>query len=117
MKTGILKRWRIKECGEHGTPSEPSWDIGYSSQDVIDPDINLWIDFIGFLSSARIQIEVCPLGQSITLITEMTTILSDMFIDLLIFLIFANFARGLEEACPEGLSTTLIAYITTILHI
>ncbi|EYC17386.1 hypothetical protein Y032_0030g2015 [Ancylostoma ceylanicum] len=46
-----------KDYGEHGTPSKPSWGLGYSSQDVIDPDIDLSIDFIGFLILAPIQIE------------------------------------------------------------
>ncbi|EYC07764.1 hypothetical protein Y032_0069g382 [Ancylostoma ceylanicum] len=51
-------RWRRKGYGEHATPSEPSWDLGYFSQDVIDPDIDLSVNFIGFLSLAPMQIEM-----------------------------------------------------------
>ncbi|EYC28926.1 hypothetical protein Y032_0007g3503 [Ancylostoma ceylanicum] len=57
MRTSILKKWRSKECEEHGAPSRPGWGLGFSSQDVIDPDIDLSIDFIGFISLAPIQIE------------------------------------------------------------
>ncbi|EYC13057.1 hypothetical protein Y032_0045g1241 [Ancylostoma ceylanicum] len=60
---------------------------------------------------------MCPLGQSIMLITDLTTILSDMFIDLLILLISANFARGVKEACSQGLFTTLIANLITIFSV